>query len=310
LTADTHNRDLSSVLFIFIDGLGIGSHNEHNPLHLLGAEAEPLAVFEAEEDAGAIMFDGVMIATDATLGIDGRPQSASGQTTILTGLNVPRLLGYHKHGFPNARMRELLDEHSIFKQLLARDIKPVTFANAYSPKFFTHRPRWLAATTVAVKAAGLSFRTLDDVRAGDALYHDWSNEILIDAGEDVPARDAEQAAGVLVNLSRASRFTLYEFFLTDRAGHAQDIVHATTLLRDLARFVRAVLERTDLSRMTVIITSDHGNIEDLSTKNHTRNRVPTLAWGVHRDVVSRRVRTLADIAPTIIEILDRSYKPD
>jgi len=297
------------VLFIFIDGLGIGARDEHNPLHLLRAKSKPLAVFEAE-DAGEVMLDGVMIATDATLGIDGRPQSASGQTTILTGLNVPQLLGYHKHGFPNAAMRELLDEHSIFKQLIARNIKPVTFANAYTPKFFTHRPRWLAATTVAVKAAGLSFRTLDDVRAGDALYHDWSNEILIDAGEDVPARDAEQAAGVLVNLSRASRFTLYEYFLTDRAGHAQDIVHATTLLRDLARFVRAVLERTDLSRTTVIITSDHGNIEDLSTKNHTRNRVPTLAWGVHRDVVSRRVRTLADIAPTIIEILDRSYKPD
>ncbi len=293
------------MLFIFIDGLGIGSRNEHNPLHLLGAEAEPLAVFEAEDDAGAIMLDGVMSATDATLGIDGRPQSASGQTTILTGLNVPRLLGLHKHGFPNAAMRELLDEHSIFKQLLARDIKPLTFANAYPPKFFTHRPRWLAATTVAVKAAGLSFRTLDDVRAGNALYHDWSNKILIDAGEDVPPLEAEQAADVLVGLSRVSRFTLYEYFLTDRAGHSQDIVYATALLRQLARFVRAVLEQADLSRTTVIITSDHGNIEDLGTRNHTRNRVPTLAWGLHRDVVRRRVRTLADITPTIVEILNR-----
>ncbi|MCP9492974.1 MAG: hypothetical protein MSG64_00815 [Pyrinomonadaceae bacterium MAG19_C2-C3] len=304
MIAHTHNLDLSRVLFIFIDGLGIGARDEHNPLHLLGAEAEPLAVFEAE-DAGAMMLDGVMIATDATLGIDGRPQSASGQTTILTGLNVPRLLGLHKHGFPNAAMRELLDEHSIFKQLLAYDVQPVTFANAYSPKFFTSRPRWLAATTVAVKAAGLSFRTLDDARAGEALYHDWSNKILIAAGEDVPAFDAEQAADVLVGLSRTSRFTLYEYFLTDRAGHGQDIVYATTLLRELARFVRAVIERIDLSRTTVIITSDHGNIEDLSTRNHTRNPVPTLAWGLHRDVVKRRVRTLADITPTIVEILTR-----
>ena len=292
------------MLFIFIDGLGIGTRGSHNPLHLLGAEAEPLAAFEAG-DANTIILDGVMIPTDATLGVDGRPQSASGQTTILTGLNVPRLLGLHKHGFPNTAMRELLNGHSIFKQLTTLGVAPIIFANAYPPKFFTTRPRWLAATTVAVNAAGLSFRTLDDVRAGNALYHDWSNEVLIEAGENVAPLNAEQAADVLVRLSQTSRFTLYEYFLTDRAGHAQDILQATTLIRKLARFVRRVVERIDLSRTTVIITSDHGNVEDLSTRTHTLNRVPTLAWGLHRDVVRRQVRTLADITPAIIEILTR-----
>ena len=78
---------------------------------------------------------------------------------------------------------------------------------------------------------------------------------------------------------------------------------ALAVLKDLARFVRAVLERTDLAHTTVMLTSDHGNIEDLSSRNHTLNFVPTLGWGRAREHVSRRVRSLADITPTIFEIL-------
>ncbi len=76
-----------------------------------------------------------------------------------------------------------------------------------------------------------------------------------------------------------------------------------TVLGELARFVRAVLARLDLARTTVILTSDHGNVEDLSTRNHTLNPVPTLAWGPARERVARSVRTLADITPAIVEIL-------
>ena len=67
--------------------------------------------------------------------------------------------------------------------------------------------------------------------------------------------------------------------------------------------MRAVLARLDLSRTNVVLTSDHGNVEDLSTRNHTLNRVPTLAWGPAREFVARRVRTLADITPAIVEVL-------
>ena len=99
-----------SVLLIFIDGLGIGARRPENPLHTLGEEAAPLAVFEDEEPQ--LPFGGLLTRTDARLGVEGRPQSASGQTTILTGVNAPALLGYHKQGFPNAAMREIIREHS------------------------------------------------------------------------------------------------------------------------------------------------------------------------------------------------------
>ncbi|HYO99227.1 MAG TPA: hypothetical protein VER76_03350 [Pyrinomonadaceae bacterium] len=288
-------------LLIFVDGLGIGTRGAHNPLDALGEEAAPLAVFADEEPE--LPHDGLLVRTDACLGVEGRPQSASGQTTILTGINAPALLGYHKQGFPNEAMREIIREHSIFLQLQRARIEPNTFANAYTPRFFHARPRWVSATTVAVEAANMSFRQLEDLQRGEAVYQDFTNRLVREAGFDVDERTPEQAAGVLAALVASHRFTLYEYFITDRVGHAQDTEAAHAVLSNLARFVRAVLARVDLSATTVILTSDHGNIEDLSIRNHTRNFVPTLAWGARRACVQRRVRTLADITPAIIETL-------
>src|SRR5439155_10199959 len=103
-----------SVLLFFIDGLGIGTRGPHNPLDGLD-EAAPLAVFRKEHPS--LPNDGILAITDARLGVDGRPQSASGQTTILTGMNAPATLGYHKQGFPNHPMLDIIREHSIFRQL-------------------------------------------------------------------------------------------------------------------------------------------------------------------------------------------------
>jgi hypothetical protein len=289
-------------LLIFVDGLGIGTRGAHNPLDRLGdAAASPLAVFADEEPQ--LPHHGLLAPTDACLGVEGRPQSASGQTTILTGVNAPALLGYHKQGFPNEAMREIIREHSVFLQLQRAGIEPNTFANAYTPRFFETRPRWVSATTVAVEAAGMPFRRLEDLQRGAAVYQDFTNGLVIEAGFDTPARTPAEAAGVLAALVAAHRFTLYEYFITDRVGHAQDMEGALRVISNLAAFVRAVLEQVDLDETTVLLTSDHGNVEDLSIRNHTRNLVPTLLWGACREQAQRRVRTLADITPAVIETL-------
>ncbi len=289
------------VLLIFVDGLGVGTRGRHNPLDALGQAAAPLAVFEDEEPQ--LPFGGLLARTDARLGVEGRPQSASGQTTILTGVNVAALLGQHKQGFPNERMREVLREHSLFLKLKGLGRGADVFVNAYHPQFFVKRPRWVAATTVAAEAAGLPFRTFEDLKEGRALFHDFTNRALAERGVEVEERTPEDSAAILAKLASEHRFTLYEHFIADRAGHEQDEASALKILSDLARFVRATLSLVDLARTTVVLTSDHGNVEDLSTRNHTLNAVPTLAWGRHRERVARRVRTLADITPTILEIL-------
>ncbi|MBA3441555.1 MAG: peptidase [Pyrinomonadaceae bacterium] len=288
-----------SILLIFIDGLGIGTRSRHNPLLQLGEAAMPLGIFEDEEPV--LFGDGRLVRTDACLGVAGRPQSASGQTTILTGVNAPAMLGHHKQGFPNAALRDIINRHSIFLQLQQAGVTRVAFANAYSPRFFDKRPRWVSASTVAVEAAEMKFRTLDDLGAGQALYHDFTNGLLIEAGHRVEPRTPEQAAATLAVIARQHRFTLYEYFLTDRVGHLQDMAGALIILTNLARFVRALLARVDLDHLTVMLTSDHGNVEDLGIRNHTRNPVPTLVWGPAREQLARRVRSLADITPAIVE---------
>ncbi len=289
-----------SVLLFFVDGLGIGTRGAQNPLDGL-AEAAPLAVFEGEEPEP--IFDGRLVRTDPRLGVEGRPQSASGQTTILTGVNAPAALGYHKQGFPNEALREIIKGASIFLQLNQAGVGPNTFANAYTPLFFDARPRWVSATTVAVEAAEMRFRDLEDMQRGRAVFQDYTNQMLIERGFPTSPRTPEEAAEILAQLTTEHRFTLYEYFITDKTGHAQDMEAARLVLTGLARFVRHLLSRLDLARTTVILTSDHGNIEDLSSRNHTLNDVPTLVWGEHQDRVAARVRSLADITPSIVGIL-------
>src|SRR6267142_3457764 len=278
-----------SVLLFFIDGLGIGSRGAFNPLDGLD-EAEPLAVFR--DESLKTILDGIVVPTDACLGVEGRPQSASGQTTMPTGINAPALLGYHKQGFPNSAMLEIIREHSLFLQLARAGIQPITFANTYTQRFFDERPRWVSATTAAVEAAGLGFRPVTDLKAGRAVYQDFTNAILIERGEDVSLRTPDEAATVLARIASENRFTLYEYFITDKVGHAQDMEAAKAVLKNLAGVIRGVLTLVDLNRTSVILTSDHGNIEDLSSRNHTLNQVPTIVWGVDRQRIANRIRNL------------------
>src|SRR5713101_8338910 len=202
-----------SVLLFFIDGLGIGTRGPHNPFDGLPG-ADPLAIFQDEEPR--IPFGGVLAPTDACLGVRGRPQSASGQTTILTGINAPATVGYHKQGFPNQALLDIIREHSLFVQLKRAGVSPITFANTYTKRFFEGRPRWISATTAAVEAAGMRFNTVEDLNAGHAVYQDFTNAMLIERGETASLRTPEEAGEVLADIVTRHRFTLYEYFITDK----------------------------------------------------------------------------------------------
>ena len=288
----------SSVLLIFIDGIGIGTRGQHNPLD--GLESEFFSIFQGEQPM--LPFDGLMAETDARLGVDGLPQSATGQTAILTGVNAAKLIGRHLHGYPSPRLKLALAEHSIYKKLVALG-RSVTFANAYTRSYIDNPPRFISATTVAAQTSGIKLRMLEDLREGRAVSHDFTNRFLIERGFEVDLCTPEAAGARLARLAASHDFTLYEHFITDRIGHAQRRDLALDHLLSLTRFVRAVLETADLSRLTVILTSDHGNIEDLSTRSHTLNPVATLAFGPARYHIASRVRSLTDITPAIVEAL-------
>ena len=132
----------------------------------------------------------------------------------------------------------------------------------------------------------MNFNTVEDLNSDRAVYQDFTNEILRERGENVALRTPEQAGEVLAKIAANHRFTLYEYFITDKIGHAQDKEAARSVIVKLALMIRTLLHNLDLNRTSVILTSDHGNLEDLSVRNHTLNPVPTIVWGKDREGIA------------------------
>ena len=263
------------VLFIFIDGLGIGGQDPAiNPL----AAFEPKILRLYREALGPFPFQGQCLVTDAQMEIAGTPQSATGQTTLLTGVNAAAHLGRHLQGFPNRTLRELIAKHSLFRRLKQKGMR-VTFANTYTPEFFEKPPRWPSVTTVMCETARVPLHRLDDLVAERSVFMDFTNRLLWDRGHRVPLRTPSEAARILLDLSRNYHLCLYEYFLTDLTGHRGSLEEAVTLLEQLDGFLFEMIQGVDLETTSVIIASDHGNIEKMDQKQHTTNPVGTLLWG-------------------------------
>jgi hypothetical protein len=288
------------VLLVFVDGVGVGRRGAHNPLD--GAGSTFFDHFEGEPLAPP--HGGYAALTDATLGVEGLPQSATGQATIITGENAARYLGRHLSAFAGGSLRPLLGERSLFRRLSARGLA-VAHANVAPASVAPRRVRTVSAMTVAAEEAGLAPRTLADVVAGRALHHDFTNESLIAYGFALPPIEPADAGARLARIAASSDFTAFEYFQTDAAGHARDAGAVRRHVRRLDRFLEAVLATADLERSTVVLTSDHGNVEDLSTGAHTRNPVATVAWGRGAENVASRVRSLADLAPAVEALFER-----
>jgi hypothetical protein len=289
------------VLFVFVDGVGAGLPDpDVNPL----ARAEYLLSRFADGTGAPLPAGGRAVLADARLGVPGRPQSATGHTTILTGENAPLLIGHHLLGFPNGRLRELLQERSIFRTVLERGGR-AAFANAFpvaylrflgfdvpgEPEFELgkRRPR-PAATTVAFGAAGGRFRTWQEARAGTALPHDITGDRARGHGGQLPRREPAEAAEILLRIAHAHDFTLFEFFETDEAGHARSMELAADALARVDGLLRALLPGLG-PEDSLVVASDHGNVEDLSTRNHTLNPVPVLGFGA----AAREIDSVADL---------------
>jgi hypothetical protein len=250
-------------------------------------------------------FNGIVIPTRADMEVPGLPQSASGQTAIFTGRNAAQALGHHQSGMPTPTLRKLLDESSIFKSVHALG-KTGVFANALSQQYFDQRGERISATARALLAGGFPWLTMDDLCAGRAVSHDLTNEFLRQMGIEAPLRTPEQSAKILVEISARADFTLFEFILTDMLGHSREISQAEEIVRRLDTLLRIILSHVNLEETSVVLTSDHGNFEDLSVKTHTHNLVPTCVWGAGQKIFVERVKKLEDIAGCIVEILQMS----
>lgn len=304
---------MNSVLLIFLDGVGLGAANEHNPMAL--PESMPfLSSYLGQplvEGAALHRKHLLLRPIDATLGVEGLPQSATGQTTIYTGQNAPQFLGRHQSGFANGSLRQLIDGYGLFARAMALE-RTATLANAYSPDYFyaiARRKRRYSVCTLLNMAAGLPFRMQHEYEQGEAIFWDIVGALrsarnvrtLEPSGMRQPITPA-CAGERLAKLSGRYGVTLFESYLTDFAGHAMVWEQAVACLQRVDGFLQSVIAHLP-SHVTLVIVSDHGNVEDLSTKRHTFNKVPLLVIGPHVQLFAD-VNDLTGITSRILSVLN------
>lgn len=300
-------------LFIFLDGVGLGPEDRRtNPFarasmpalgQLLGGERLLANVAPRTSERATLL------ALDAGLGVEGVPQSATGQATLLTGVNVPSQVGYHYGPKPNAPVAEFLRNGNLFNTL-SKAGRRAALLNAYPPAYFKaiqSGRRLYSAIPLAVNSAGIPLKTAQDLADGRALSADFTSHGW---RQNLGFSDAQlltpQAAGErLAHLAQEMDFAFFEYWLSDYAGHHQDMQQALSLLETFDGVLQGLLENWDDSHGMVLVTSDHGNMEDMSTRRHTLNAVPALVIGAPelRQRFARNLQSLADIAPAITDLL-------
>lgn len=221
--------------------------------------------------------DGVFRVLDATLAVDGLPQSATGQTTLLTGDNAAKQMGRHYGPWPGPTLKRHLDQGSLFSEVGA---ERGCFANVYPPGYFAALESGKQKVNVpvyAAQAAGWRLRDLGDYRQGRATAADLTGRLLYERDASLPHHTPEQAGEMLAALAHGYALTFFDFWLSDSVGHRGSYDEAVEIVAQLDAFLAGVLQAR--SDVTVLVTSDHGNLEDKTDKRHTKNPVPLVAVG-------------------------------
>ena len=280
------------IVFLFIDGVGLRAPAPDNPVN---PEVCPTLCRLIAQHA---------VPIDACLSMPGLPQSATGQATMFTGVNAPVFMGRHCEGFPGPSLRKKIEEDNLFLQLKARG-KRVRFADAYlieSADELAAR-RFKSVTTVMALTAPDVVSTTDDLIDDAAVMQDLTRETIQDRYPEIPVITPEDAAAHLFGIARLNDFTLYEFFQTDVAGHSMDYSRACAVLRTYDRFLAALVRFTRAAGITVLLTADHGNIEEMNERGHTRNPVPFIAFGPREEEIRAHVKSLVDVTPAILRFI-------
>ena len=299
-------RDLKRLFFFFIDGLGLGDPGPENPVSRLFAPVLGGRSFTKISSPLSIE-GGIIVPLDAVQGVPGIPQSATGQTSLYTGLNAQKIAGCHLTALPNPRLMRLIRERSLLKKLKEGKVS-VTSANLYTQNYFTRRSRrrknMFPVSVLSMKSANIPFRMQEDYLKKRALFADITNRHLKEQGRCMNLITPEEGAHRIHNLLGDYQAVFFEYFITDVYGHKRNREALEIRLDELNRFLPRLLELVREDRGTsVLVVSDHGNVEDFSTGDHTFNPVPLLFFS--KDPAARErageCRRLVDVYCLVLD---------
>ena len=299
------------ILTLFLDGIGLGEDDaDVNPF----ATAHTPTMWSLANgkrwlaDTGRQQTDrAIFIPTDARLGVRGYPQSGTGQASLLTGLNLPRLIGRHYGPKPEAGTRAIIAEHSYFRRLIERD-RLARHLTAYPARLLADFERGKTLRSSIQQAAfesGLPHFGLADVIEGRALTAEWTTTSWRQHlnVEGLPDYSAREAGRLLARLAQSYDFAFHSHWLSDRIGHRGTLARGIALLERFDAVLSGLLADWDHESGLVVITSDHGNMEDLGTRRHTLNDVPTVVIGAKAEVFASGFKSLTDFVSACDRIL-------
>src|SRR4030042_1211949 len=127
------------LFLLFLDGVGLGeAAPRRNPFAAAATPALARLLGGGKLLAASAPYNGplsTLCAIDACLGVDGLPQSASGQAALLTGRNVPAEIGEHYGPKPNPALPAILPEDSLFQEVVRRG-GSAALLNADPPRYY------------------------------------------------------------------------------------------------------------------------------------------------------------------------------
>jgi hypothetical protein len=298
---------MNPILMLFLDGVGIGKIDfYYNPFFKYNFKSFKDIFGEIPSINNSTLKNDnyFLFPTDANLEVDGLPQSGTGQASLFCGFNAPKFVGKHYGPYPYSTTIPVLKEKNILVHFYKKHNSSY-FANAYPKLFFDYinsgRSR-LSVTTLTCKLSGIKLNRVTDVRKGMAITAELTNERWNKRlGYKLPVIKPKTAARRLLKIARKNKFTLFEYYLSDHLGHLRLAKEFEKLFFEMDEFLFTLLTELDKNNMTLIICSDHGNLEDLSTKTHTRNPALTITTGKNAEKIFNSVEDISQIKSAIIK---------
>ena len=298
---------MHNVLMVFLDGVGIGKQDQlYNPFFKYGFKAFENIFIDIPSIDNQKLSNGThfLFPSDATQGVEGLPQSGTGQASLFCGFNAPKFVGKHFGPYPYSTTIPILQKENILVYFRGK-YNSSYFANAYPKAFFDYinsgRSR-LSVTTLTCKLSGIKLNNVNAVRTAKALTAELTNERWNQRlGYKLKVIKPETAARRLLRIAKKYKFTLYEYYLSDHLGHLRLANEFEKLFMEMDKFLFTLLDEVDSKKMTIVICSDHGNLEDLSVKTHTRNPALTITAGKSGKAIAESVTDITQIKEAIIK---------
>nr|YP_009774135.1 phosphoglycerate mutase [Caulacanthus okamurae]QIZ74752.1 phosphoglycerate mutase [Caulacanthus okamurae] len=148
-------------------------------------------------------------------------------------------------------------------------------------------------------------------------YRELISSPLVDTYDLAPAMSAYKLTNSIIKAVKKNiyKFIVINYANPDMVGHTGNLEATIEAIEVVDKCIGKLLKEIENAKATLILTADHGNAEYMITENdtpctsHSTNFVPLMIYVHNRNTKNKQIElrkrgSLADIAPTILELLN------